>query len=87
MNNRCETCNNELSQCGPPNVDGEPTEDCLVCKLREERKVFNQVMAEALEEAFVEGWERCDLSGEITTKYQWMSSAAKKLADNLMKGT
>lgn len=82
------------------NNRGEPTEDCLVCKLREQlnevkkefealkeaRKVFNQVMAEALEEAFVEGWERCDLSGEITTKYQWMSSAAKKLADNLMKG-
>lgn len=54
--------------------------------IKEERKDFNQVMAEALENAFVEGWERCDLSGEITTKYQWMSSAAEKLADNLLKG-
>jgi hypothetical protein len=55
-------------------------------RLQEEHKDFRQVIAEALENAFVEGWERCDLSGEITTKYQWMSSAAKKLADNLMKG-
>jgi hypothetical protein len=82
------------------NNRGEPTEDCLVCKLKEqlnevkkeidgikeERKEFNQVMAEALENAFVEGWEGCVLSGEVSNKYQWKHSDAKKLADNLLKG-
>ncbi len=31
---RCEICNSELSQCGVQGVDGEPSLDCLVCKLR-----------------------------------------------------
>jgi hypothetical protein len=33
---RCEVCNTELSQCGVQGVDGEPSMDCLVCKLREQ---------------------------------------------------
>lgn len=34
MEKRCQECNNELSQCGPQSVDGEPSLDCLVCNLR-----------------------------------------------------
>jgi hypothetical protein len=33
---RCEVCNGELSQCGVQGIDGEPSLDCLVCKLREQ---------------------------------------------------
>ena len=33
---RCEVCNSELSQCGAQGIDGEPSLDCLVCKLREQ---------------------------------------------------
>lgn len=33
----CKTCNTPLCQCGELNCDGEPTMDCLVCKLRTER--------------------------------------------------
>lgn len=29
---RCDECNGELSQCGAPNVDGEPSMDCALCK-------------------------------------------------------
>lgn len=36
---RCEVCNSELSQCGVQGLDGEPSLDCLVCKLREELAV------------------------------------------------
>ena len=31
---RCGYCNSELSQCGVPDLSGEPTLDCEVCKLR-----------------------------------------------------
>ena len=33
---RCEECNSELSPCGSPSVDGEPSMDCKVCQLREQ---------------------------------------------------
>ena len=55
-----------------------------IAQLEDESKDFRQSMAEALEEAFVEGWE-CYRSGEITNQYQWKRSDAKKLADSLTK--
>jgi transcription elongation factor Elf1 len=46
---RCEVCNNELSQCGVQGVDGEPSLDCLVCKLREQLDAERALHSETLD--------------------------------------
>ena len=33
----CMECNSPLCQCGEPNLDGTPSTDCLVCKVRAQR--------------------------------------------------
>ena len=33
----CMECNSPLCDCGEPNVDGTPSTDCLVCKVRAQR--------------------------------------------------
>jgi hypothetical protein len=75
---RCEVCNTELSQCGPQGVDGEPSLDCLVCKLRE------QLTAEIEKSTrFEESWKDSCRRHEITVKQ--LAAAQQPLVDALVK--
>ena len=47
---RCFACNSELSPYGPPNEDGEPSMDCLVCRLRDNLRELRAEMDRRHEE-------------------------------------
>lgn len=44
---RCEVCSAELSQCGAPGVDGEPSLDCKECQLRATIEVMRTALRAA----------------------------------------
>ena len=79
-NERCEVCNSELSQCGAQGIDGEPSLDCLVCKLREQlaaerkhskfcSKMANERLEETVRLRQQLGFERRELEEQLAAEW------------------
>jgi hypothetical protein len=79
---RCEDCNSELSQCGPQGLDGEPSMDCLVCKLREqlaaEREDYEKILNQLYGQLDAERKDRDDLAFRLNTAQEQLAAERGK---------